>query len=76
MITREQGLQQIQTAAWTKDEYGILNLRVQNEQGLNIHAWLSLRPIYCDRGHIYPALHRRAARYRFRGQLPALFLLV
>jgi hypothetical protein len=52
MIAREQGLRQIETASWEKDEYNLLNLHVQDEQGRDIHAWLALRPDYCDRGHI------------------------
>ena len=52
MITREEGLKLIETAPWLKDEYGSLNLSVHTQRGEQIHAWLSLRPVYCDRGHI------------------------
>jgi hypothetical protein len=50
--TREDGLRQIETTPWLKDEYGALNLHVQTPDGLLVHAWLALRPHYCDRGHI------------------------
>lgn len=51
-MTREQGLIQIDTVSWEKDEYNVLNLHVTDQRGNDIHAWLSLRPVYCDRGHI------------------------
>lgn len=52
MITREDGLAQIDGAKWIKDQYGWLNIYVLDEQGRDVHAALSLRPNYCDRGHI------------------------
>ena len=52
MTPRAEGLRQIETAQWTKDEYGQLNLHVHTPEGHRVHAWLSLRPVYCDRGHI------------------------
>lgn len=51
-MTKEEGIGEINRAVWTKDEYGYLNLYVHEEHGIKIHAWLSLRPVYCDRGHI------------------------
>jgi hypothetical protein len=51
-VKREEGIRQIETAQWKRDEYGTLNLHVQNELGQDVHAWLALRPVYCDRGHI------------------------
>lgn len=51
-MTREEGLRQIEQAQWKRDEYDTLNLWVQDKQGTWIHAFLSLRPCYCDRGHI------------------------
>lgn len=52
MTTRQEGLRQIETANWVKDEYGVLNLDVRTPEGRPVRAWLSLRPVYCDRGHI------------------------
>ncbi len=51
-LTKEGGLKQIDNAKWSKDEHGCLNLNVTHEKGTDIHCYLSLRPIYCDRGHI------------------------
>lgn len=51
-LSREEGLRQIATAPWVKDEYGALNLDVTTPDGIPVRAWLSLRPAYCDRGHI------------------------
>jgi hypothetical protein len=50
--TRDEGLRQIETAKWVKDQYGALNLDVQRQDGIPVRAWLALRPAYCDRGHI------------------------
>lgn len=52
MIACSEGLRQLETARWIKDEHGVLNLYVQTPEGAQVHAWLSLRPPYCDRGHI------------------------
>ena len=52
MLTSEEGLRQIESAKWTKDKYGVLNLDVLTPEGSPVRAWLSLRPVYCDRGHI------------------------
>jgi hypothetical protein len=49
---RAEGLWQIENAPWTKDKYGTLNLHVSTPDGHQVHAWLSLRPVYCDRGRI------------------------
>lgn len=51
-MTKEEGLKEIDNAQWLKDEHGCLNLIVHNPKGGFIHAYLSLRPNYCDRGHI------------------------
>ena len=48
----EKGLKEIDNAKWSKDETGTLNLHVTDKDGANVHCWLSLRPVYCDRGHI------------------------
>lgn len=44
--------QEIDKAKWTKNEYGWLNMLVHNAEGRPVYASLSLRPVYCDRGHI------------------------
>ena len=51
-MTREEGIKEINEANWIKDEHGILNLFVETEEGRAVHAWLHMRPTYCDRGHI------------------------
>ena len=51
-IDRAEGLRQIEAAPWVRDEYGTLNLDVTTPDGAPVHAWLALRPAYCDRGHI------------------------
>lgn len=51
MIASE-GIKQIDEAKWQVDEYKILNLYVSDADGRPVHCWLSLRPNYCDRGHI------------------------
>lgn len=47
-----EGIKEIDQATWIKDEYGWLILTVHNERGREVIAQLSLRPVYCDRGHI------------------------
>lgn len=51
-MNKEEGLKQIDDAKWEKDAFGCLNLHVTHEKGTDIHCYLSLRPVYCDRGHI------------------------
>jgi hypothetical protein len=51
-LTREEGLKQIDEAQWEKDEIGCLNLYVNDKDGRPVHAWLTMRPPYCDRGHV------------------------
>ncbi len=51
-MNKEIGIKQIDNAKWEKDKYGNLNLYITQSKGTKIHCWLSLRPIYCDRGHI------------------------
>ena len=55
-MEREAGLKQIDEAEWVEDEFGILNMHVtMNLPGKgewDVLAFLSLRPTYCDRGHI------------------------
>lgn len=51
-MTREEGLRQIDEAVWVRDDFGCLNLVVRDEDDHVVHAFLSMRPPYCDRGHI------------------------
>ncbi len=51
-MNKEEGIKQIDNAKWSKDKCGILNLYVTHKDDAKIHCWLSLRPTYCDRGHI------------------------
>jgi len=48
----EQGIQEIEHAEWQLDQYRVLNLYTHTEDDRKIHSWLTLRPEYCDRGHI------------------------
>lgn len=52
MVTREEGIKEIEEAKWTKDEYGTRWLIVHDERGRGVGAWVTLRPNYCDRGHM------------------------
>ena len=52
IMTKEAGIDEIDSMQWKKDEYGVLNLIVHDDDGDLVHCWLSLRPPYCDRGHI------------------------
>lgn len=51
-LTLEEGIKEIDDAVWVMDRYGILNLKVHDQQGKEVHCWLALRQHYCDRGHI------------------------
>ncbi len=51
-MDRENGLKQIDEAKWDKDQHGYRNLYVTDAKGNVVHCFLSLRPNYCDRGHI------------------------
>ena len=51
-MNKEEGLKEIDEAQWMLDEWNCKNLYVHTEEGHKVHAWLSLRPEYCDRGHI------------------------
>ena len=46
------GVAEIDDAKWEKDQYGWLHLLVHDSDGGEVHSYLSLRPNYCDRGHI------------------------
>lgn len=50
-MTREQGVTEIDKAQWKKGD-SCLELRVHDEKGRVVDAWLQLRPPYCDRGHV------------------------
>lgn len=54
MITRDEGIRQIETALWVPGDLGDLNLHVSNSEPNYpmVHCWLLRRPYYCDRGHI------------------------
>ena len=45
-------LNKIDLAKWEEDEFGALNLYVKDSSGKDVHCWMTLRPTYCDRGHI------------------------
>ena len=51
-MDRQEGIRQIDEAQWKDDHDGCLGLHVSTSEGLPVHAWLTLRPVYCDRGHI------------------------
>lgn len=51
-ISKEEGLKEIDEAVWVEDKYKCLNLLIKHPESGIIHAYLSLRPKYCDRGHI------------------------
>lgn len=51
-MNKAEGIKEINNAKWSKDKYGNLNLYITHPKGAKIHCWLSLRPTYCDRGHI------------------------
>lgn len=51
-MTREEGIRQIEAAPWRWDDGGVRSLQVTDENGHDVHVWLSMRPVYCDRGHI------------------------
>jgi len=36
---------------WFEDEYRIHNLKIRTEEVGMVHAFLTPRPVYCDRGH-------------------------
>lgn len=50
-MTREEGLRQIDEARWMSGD-ACLELRVNDGKDRTIHAWLEMRPHYCDRGHL------------------------
>lgn len=52
MFSKEEGIKQIDEAKWVKDDWGALNLYVSQPNGTMAHCFLTLRPEYCDRGHI------------------------
>lgn len=51
-MNEKDGIEQLDQAKWELDEWNCLNLRVEDAEGRQVHAWLSERPLYCDRGHI------------------------
>lgn len=51
-MTKEEGLKAIDKAEWYKDGFNYLFLEVPGQNDFKCIAVLSLRPHYCDRGHI------------------------
>lgn len=57
-MNREEGIRQIDEAPWVRDGFGALHLYVTHPGDVHhphesrVDAWLSMRPVYCDRGHI------------------------
>jgi hypothetical protein len=51
-LTREDGIKQIDEAQWEMDDCNTLNLYVRTSEDWPVHAFLSMRPPYCDRGHV------------------------
>jgi len=51
-LTKDEGLKQIDETPWVKDEFNTLFLCLTHPDGRPVHAWLTMRPPYCDRGHI------------------------
>jgi hypothetical protein len=51
-MTEEDGVKQIDEAKWERDQFNTLFLDVNDKYGARIQAWLTMRPPYCDRGHI------------------------
>lgn len=51
-MTAAEGIKEIDEAQWTKDDFGCLNLFVHDENDEVVHCWLTMRPVYCDRGHM------------------------
>lgn len=51
-MTEEEKIKLIHNVEWVEGENNELNLYVKDMDGRSVHAWLTLRPHYCDRGHI------------------------
>jgi hypothetical protein len=51
-VTEQDGIRQIDEAQWERDRFNTLFLNVNTKDGAPIQAWLTMRPLYCDRGHI------------------------
>lgn len=51
-VVNQGTVEDIDDALWHKDEYGCYNMYVRDAKGREVHAWLMMRPHYCDRGHI------------------------
>ena len=51
-MTEAEGVAEIEAARWEKDDVGCLNLIVHDSNGHKVLAWLTMRPHYCDRGHM------------------------
>lgn len=52
-MDKEEGLREIETTRWTfSADCKTLELVVHDYLGEEVHCFLTLRPQYCDRGHI------------------------
>jgi len=51
-MNRQEGIKQIDEAQWKGYDGYCLGLHVETSDNRPVHAWLALRPVYCDRGHI------------------------
>lgn len=51
-MTREDGIKQIDETQWELDEFSTMHLYVNTESDRPVDAWLTMRPPYCDRGHV------------------------
>jgi len=40
-----------ESARWTLDHFGCLNLLLRDQYGGRVHCWIAARQHYCDRGH-------------------------
>lgn len=51
--SKEAAIKEIDEARWILGGYRELNLLINHpHHSIKVHAWLELRPAYCDRGHI------------------------
>lgn len=46
------GIEEIDSVKWVADSFGVLNLYVHDKNHQVVHAFLAMRPQYCDRGHM------------------------
>lgn len=51
-MEKVEGIKQILNQRWWVDEYNTWNLVVKDKNNRDVKCYVSLRPNYCDRGHI------------------------